>query len=218
MIENRMEKQQEIYLVFSVDKLSIAQRAMDIAGSLVGLAITILLYPFVALAIKLDSPGPVIFRQERIGLGGQPFTLYKFRSMSANAEQELDKLINLDELNEPVFKLENDPRVTRVGGFLRRWSFDELPQFWNVFIGDMRLVGPRPEEARIVAKYNEWHRQRLLIRPGLTGPMQIGGRANLPLQKRVQLELDYIENYSLWQDVAILAKTIPVILLGTGAR
>ncbi len=196
----------------------IAKRGMDIVGALVGLLVTAVIGPFIAIAIKLDSPGPVIFKQERIGQGGRPFTVYKFRSMRANAEHELESLIDFSQLTEPVFKLENDPRLTRVGKVLRRWSLDELPQFWNVLKGDMSLIGPRPEEARMVALYNDWHRRRLAIKPGLTGPMQVNGRADLPLDMRVQLELDYIENYSFWRDIKILFQTVPAVMSGAGAR
>lgn len=196
----------------------LGKRAMDLTGSLFGLSIALLLGPFIALAIKLTSDGPVLFRQERIGQGGKPFTIVKFRSMCHNAEEELEKLLDLEALEEPAFKLVDDPRVTPFGRFLRRWSLDELPQFWNVFKGDMSLIGPRPEEARIVARYTDWHRRRLAVKPGITGPMQINGRGDLPLDKRVQLELDYIENYSLWRDVVILVKTIPAVFKGRGAR
>ncbi|MFZ0544112.1 MAG: sugar transferase [Candidatus Promineifilaceae bacterium] len=196
----------------------LGKRAMDVAGSLVGLFLALVLGPFIALAINLTSDGPVFFKQERIGQGGKPFTIVKFRSMCHNAEEELDKLLDLEQLEEPAFKLVDDPRVTRFGRFLRRWSLDELPQFWNVFKGDMSLIGPRPEEARIVALYTDWHRRRLAVKPGITGPMQINGRGDLPLDKRVQLELDYIENYSLWRDVVILFKTIPAVFKGDGAR
>lgn len=196
----------------------IGKRALDISGSLIGLTFALLLGPFITIAIKLTSPGPVLFRQERIGQGGQPFTIYKFRSMCADAENQLNHLIDLESLDEPVFKLANDPRITPVGRFLRRWSLDELPQFWNVFRGDMSLIGPRPEEARIVALYTDWHRRRLAIKPGMTGPMQVNGRGDLPLDTRVRLELEYIDHYSLWQDVLILARTIPAVIKGEGAR
>jgi lipopolysaccharide/colanic/teichoic acid biosynthesis glycosyltransferase/glycosyltransferase involved in cell wall biosynthesis len=196
----------------------LGKRVMDILGSLLGLMAALFLGPFITVAIKLTSPGPILFRQERIGQGGQPFTIYKFRSMCADAEHQLNRLIDLDNLDEPVFKLAEDPRITPVGRFLRRWSLDELPQFWNVFKGDMSLIGPRPEEARIVARYNDWHRRRLAIKPGMTGPMQVNGRGNLPLDTRVRLELDYIDNYSLWQDIVILARTLPAVVKGDGAR
>lgn len=196
----------------------LGKRVMDITGSLVGLSFALLLGPFIALAIKLTSNGPILFRQERVGQGGKPFTIIKFRSMCDNAEEELENLVDLEELDEPAFKLVDDPRITPLGRFLRRWSLDELPQFWNVFKGEMSLIGPRPEEARIVALYTDWQRRRLAVKPGITGPMQINGRGDLPLDKRVQLELDYIENYSLWRDVLILVKTIPAVFKGKGAR
>jgi lipopolysaccharide/colanic/teichoic acid biosynthesis glycosyltransferase/glycosyltransferase involved in cell wall biosynthesis len=196
----------------------LGKRAMDIAGSMVGLLIALILGPFIALAVKLTSDGPVLFRQERVGQGGKPFTIIKFRSMRNNAEDELENLVDLGSLDEPAFKLVDDPRITPFGRFLRRWSLDELPQFWNVFKGDMSLIGPRPEEARVVALYNDWHRRRLVIKPGITGPMQVNGRGDLPLDKRVKLEIEYIENYSLWRDVVILLKTIPAVFKGSGAR
>jgi lipopolysaccharide/colanic/teichoic acid biosynthesis glycosyltransferase/GT2 family glycosyltransferase len=196
----------------------LAKRLMDLAGAVVGLVVTALVGPWVALAIKLDTPGPILFRQQRVGQGGRPFTVYKFRSMNVDAEAELERLVDLDRLPEPVFKLENDPRVTRVGRFIRRWSLDELPQFWNVLRGEMSLIGPRPEEAWVVARYNDWHRRRLTVKPGITGPMQVSGRADLSLDSRVRLELEYIENYTIWRDLRLLAQTIPAVLFGWGAR
>jgi lipopolysaccharide/colanic/teichoic acid biosynthesis glycosyltransferase/glycosyltransferase involved in cell wall biosynthesis len=196
----------------------VCKRGLDMAGALVGLFLTLLAGPWIALAIKLDSPGPVLFRQERIGQGGRPFTLYKFRSMTANAEAELPRLLVVEDLVEPAFKLEKDSRVTVVGRFLRRWSLDELPQFWNVLKGDMSLVGPRPEESRLVAAYNDWHRRRLAVKPGMSGPMQINGRGDLSLDARVRLEVAYIEKFSLWRDLVILIYTIPTVLRGKGAR
>ena len=196
----------------------LAKRTLDIGGSLLGLGLTLPIAPFIALAIRLDSEGPVIFRQERVGQDGRPFTLYKFRSMKVGAEADLEKLLNLDDLSQPAFKLRDDPRLTPVGRRLRRWSLDELPQFWNVLRGDMSLIGPRPEESWLVARYSDWHRRRLAVKPGITGPMQINGRGDLPLDERVRLELDYIEHYAIWRDLAILAKTIPAVIKGTGAR
>jgi lipopolysaccharide/colanic/teichoic acid biosynthesis glycosyltransferase len=137
--------------------------------------------------------------------------------MVDNAEDLLDQLVDLDSLDEPVFKLRNDPRVTRVGRFLRRWSIDELPQFLNVLRGDMSLVGPRPEEVRIVRYYDAWHRQRLRVKPGVTGPVQVNGRGDLSLEERVRLEVDYIRNYSLRRDLRILLRTIPAVIRGSGS-
>ena len=194
------------------------KRSIDIVGGIVGCTVLLILLPVVALAIKLDSRGPVFFKQTRIGKGGQPFRCYKFRTMRPDAEALLDDLIDIEALEEPAFKLEDDPRVTGIGRILRRWSIDEIPQFWNVLRGDMSLVGPRPEESRIVARYNDWQRRRLAVKPGISGPMQVSGRANLPLNQRVRLEIDYIENYSLRRDLAILLQTLPTVFAGEGAR
>lgn len=194
------------------------KRLIDILSGLIGCALTLLLAPLIMLAIRLESPGHPLFKQQRIGRGGHPFTIYKFRSMRRTAEAELATLVDVQTLPEPAFKIHNDPRVTRVGHWLRRWSLDELPQFWNILKGEMSLIGPRPEEAQIVALYNDWHRRRLSVKPGLTGPMQVNGRGDLPLNQRVQLELDYIDNYSLWRDLAIIGRTLPAILRGTGAH
>ena len=193
------------------------KRSMDIVGSLFGVPITVLLTPIIALLIKLDSPGPVFFKQQRAGREGKPFTLYKFRSMTADAEDELDTLIDWDNLLEPQFKLQDDPRLTRFGRVLRRWSLDELPQFWNTLKGEMSLVGPRPESLRFVARYDARHRLRLMAKPGITGPMQINGRGNLPIDDRVNLEVQYIQHYSVKTDCIILVKTISAIIRGTGA-
>ena len=194
------------------------KRGTDILGAVAGLFFTALIGPIIALAIKLDSPGPVIFAQERIGQDGQPFTLYKFRSMHRNAEKELKQLVNIHGLSEPAFKLEDDPRITKTGRILRRWSLDELPQFWNVLRGEMSLVGPRPEESQIVELYEDWHRRRLSVKPGLSGPMQINGRGDLPFTERVKLELDYIDNYSYLKDLQIIFQTLPSPFSGKGAR
>jgi lipopolysaccharide/colanic/teichoic acid biosynthesis glycosyltransferase len=194
------------------------KRLIDVAGALLGLLLTAVVAPALALLIRLDSPGPVLFRQERVGRGGRLFTMLKFRTMDVGAAEQLPALAAALGLTEPALKLADDPRLTDAGRFLRRWSLDELPQFWNVLAGDMSLVGPRPEEPRVVAYYSDRQRRRLAMRPGITGPMQIGGRADLSLDERTQLELDYIDNYSLWRDVVILLHTIPVALHGKGAR
>jgi lipopolysaccharide/colanic/teichoic acid biosynthesis glycosyltransferase len=138
--------------------------------------------------------------------------------MHHDAEAQLDELLALEELVEPAFKLDDDPRRTRVGRVLRRWSLDELPQFWNVLKGEMSLVGPRPEEVRVVAHYSDWHRRRLAVKPGITGPMQVNGRGDLSLDERVRMEVDYIEHYSLWRDLRLLAQTLPAVVEGKGAR
>lgn len=192
------------------------KRAMDILGACVALFLTAPLMLLIAPLVKLDSPGPVLFVQERVGLLGETFRIYKFRTMVANAEELLDQLIDIDALDEPVFKIPDDPRVTRLGRFLRRWSLDELPQFFNVLKGEMSLVGPRPEEIRLVQYYSDWHRTRLLAKPGMTGPVQVSGRSDLSLKARVELELDYIRSFSLGRDLEILLKTIPAVIRGDG--
>ncbi|MCU0508718.1 MAG: sugar transferase [Anaerolineae bacterium] len=173
-------------------RLTVVERALkrgtDLLGALILLPLAAPLMAVIALAIRLDSSGPVLFRQVRIGLKGQPFTIYKFRSMRADAEQALDELVDLDALAEPAFKIPNDPRVTRAGRFLRRWSLDELPQLLNVLRGEMSLVGPRPEEARVVARYTDDQRRRLAVKPGITGPMQVNGRGDLSFEQRLQFD------------------------------
>lgn len=167
--------------------------------------------------IRFDSRGPILFSQERAGQYGKPFRMYKFRSMVVNAEELLDQLVNVEELEQPHFKMRNDPRITRVGIWLRKTSLDELPQLINVLLGSMSLVGPRPEVMRIAMRYSPVQRQRLLVKPGLTGAMQISGRGDLSFDERMKLELDYIENYSIWRDLVILLKTVPAVLSGRGA-
>lgn len=195
-----------------------AKRTMDIVGALVGLLLGVPLILIAALAIKLDSAGPVFYLQTRVGEHGRRFRIVKLRSMQADAEQRLRNYLDLDALAEPAYKIVDDPRITRVGRVLRRSSLDEWPQFWNVLRGEMSLVGPRPEEEQIVALYDDYQRQRLLVKPGLTGPMQINGRGDLKLSERITLELEYIENYSLWRDVQILLQTVPAVLDGRGAH
>jgi lipopolysaccharide/colanic/teichoic acid biosynthesis glycosyltransferase/glycosyltransferase involved in cell wall biosynthesis len=193
----------------------VIKRTMDIAGSLVGLTLTAPLLPVLAIAIKLNSPGPVFFIQERAGKNGRPFQIVKLRTMVEDAESIRT---GSEERAEPFSpKLHDDPRITRVGRLLRRTSLDEAPQFWNVLKGDMSLVGPRPEETQIVRAYSDWHRRRLAVKPGVTGPMQVNGRGDLDLDERVRLELEYIHNYSIWKDLVILARTVMTVISGRGA-
>jgi len=195
----------------------VMKRGLDLVGSLVGLVVLAPFMVLIALLLKLDSPGPIFFVQERAGQYGKPFRMYKFRTMVRNAEELLEQFIDLDKLEQPAFKLKNDPRVTRTGRWLRRSSLDELPQLLNVLKGEMSLVGPRPEEVRMVQRYDPWQSQRLLVKPGMTGSMQVSGRANLSLEERVKLELTYIENYSIFEDIKILVKTLPAVLSGRGS-
>jgi lipopolysaccharide/colanic/teichoic acid biosynthesis glycosyltransferase len=193
------------------------KRAMDIVVSgllLVRISPILLL---ASLAILIDSGRPVFFRQRRAGKDGESFTMLKFRTMVADAEERLGELIDLSKLAEPAFKIPDDPRVTRVGKFLRRTSIDELPQLINVLRGQMSLVGPRPEEEAVVALYDERQRGRLAIKPGLTGPMQVYGRSDLTFEERLAMERDYLDNLSLLTDLQILIRTPRAIVRGEGA-
>ncbi len=196
----------------------LGKRLLDVllsAASLIALLPVLLV---VAVAIKFDSRGPVLFRQRRAGQNGDPFKMLKFRSMGADAESRLSEVVELDSLTDPVFKLRHDPRATRVGRFLRRSSIDELPQLWNVLRGDMSLVGPRPEELALVARYPPEAREvRLAVKPGLTGPMQVYGRGSLTFDERVAVEREYVENLSLTRDVRILGMTLSAVVGGQGA-
>jgi exopolysaccharide biosynthesis polyprenyl glycosylphosphotransferase len=193
------------------------KRIVDVAGSLAALIVLAPLLLAIAVAIKLDSPGPVLFRQRRAGLGGRPFTMLKFRTMVRDAERLLPQLVDLDALEDPMFKLPDDPRVTRVGRRLRRTSLDELPQLLNVLAGDMSLVGPRPEELRLVERYSETERFRMHVRPGLTGPMQVHGRGELTFAERLAVEREYVENYAFRKDISLLLRTAGAVVRGRGA-
>ncbi len=194
----------------------VAKRALDVIAGTLGLALSSPLIAISALAIRLDSRGPMIFKQERAGAFGQPFTIYKLRSMVDGAELMAPALSSMSSPKGPTFKIPNDPRITRVGRILRRWSLDELPQFWNVLRGDMSLVGPRPEVLHLVEQYTDEQRQRLAVKPGLTGPVQVNGRDCLDFDERFQLELDYLRHYSLLRDLQILAKTLSIVISGQG--
>jgi lipopolysaccharide/colanic/teichoic acid biosynthesis glycosyltransferase len=196
---------------------SSVKRLLDVAVSLVGLAVSAPAMLLSALAIRIDTPGPIFFIQVRVGENGRPFHLYKLRTMVADAEARLEEVQGQDGMLKPIRKLPSDLRVTRVGHFLRRWSLDELPQFWNVLKGEMSLVGPRPEELRVAQWYSDEDRRRLAVKPGMTGPVQVSGRADLDMPARFQLELDYIEQYTLWKDVELMARSLPAILSGKGA-
>ena len=171
----------------------------------------------VVLLIKLTEGGQVLYTQTRCGLNGRRFKLYKFRTMVEGAEDRKQDLLHLNEMSGPVFKLSSDPRVTNLGRFLRRFSLDELPQLWNVLRGDMSLVGPRPPIPAEVANYQRWQRRRLSMKPGLTCLWQISGRNQLDFDHWMQLDLEYIDHWSPWLDLKILAKTVPAVLSGRGA-
>jgi exopolysaccharide biosynthesis polyprenyl glycosylphosphotransferase len=194
------------------------KRGVDVAGSLLALVLVGPLLAGIALAVRLSSPGPVLFRQERFGYNRRRFTMYKFRTMVAGAETQQDRLEALNEAGGPLFKIRDDPRVTPLGRFLRRTSLDELPQLVNVLRGEMSLVGPRPLPLRDVSRFPEpWLMRRFSMYPGITGLWQIGGRSDLGFDDWIHLDLRYIDRWSLWLDLKILVRTVPAVLRGTGA-
>lgn len=196
----------------------VTKRMLDILLSLLVLVpIGGALMLLIAILIKLDSPGPVFFRQKRMTRAGSVFWVYKFRSMRANAEHELEQLKAANEASGPIFKMRDDPRLTRVGKWLRRTSLDELPQVFNILMGEMSWVGPRPPLPSEVDQYEEWHKRRLGTTTGLTGLWQISGRSLLTFDEMVKLDLYYVENWSIWLDLKILLKTIPSVFSGKGA-
>jgi exopolysaccharide biosynthesis polyprenyl glycosylphosphotransferase len=193
------------------------KRTIDMSFAAITLLLAIPLLAFIALVIKLDSPGPVLFPQERVGKNGRRFTIYKFRSMVEGAEGQKAALEVLNEADGPLFKIKDDPRRTRLGKWLRKRSLDELPQLYNILRGDMSLVGPRPPIPTEVAQYKEWHKRRLEVSPGLTGLWQVSGRSGLTFDEMALLDIYYIENWSLGLDAKILIQTVPKVLFGQGA-
>lgn len=195
----------------------LVKRALDLTLSSFGLLLTAPLFLLIAVLIRLDSAGPVLFRQTRVGEGGRPFKIYKFRSMRSGAENEQVALLQLNEATGPLFKIKDDPRLTRVGRWLRRTSLDELPNLLNVIRGEMSLVGPRPGLPSEVERYDSWQRARLDIAPGMSGLWQVSGRSELSFDEMCMLDIYYIENWSLAMDLSILARTVPRVLTGDGA-
>lgn len=193
------------------------KRVFDVVLSFASLVVLSPLLIAIAAMIKITSPGPVFFQQTRCGLGGRRFMLYKFRSMINNAEQMRAELHQLNELDGPVFKISDDPRITTVGRWLRRFSLDELPQLWNIFSGEMSFVGPRPAVPEEVDQYEDWQRRRLRMRPGLTCIWVLEGRSHVDFNRWMQLDLKYIDTWSLWLDTKIFLRTIPIVLSGRGA-
>jgi exopolysaccharide biosynthesis polyprenyl glycosylphosphotransferase len=196
----------------------VAKRVIDILGSAGLLLVLAPVFAIVTLLIRLDSAGPILFAQERVGLNKRRFRMLKFRTMLDGADQQQLVLERLNEAEGPVFKIRNDPRITRVGRILRRFSIDELPQFFNVLKGDMSLVGPRPLPVRDVNRINvQWHKRRFSIKPGITCLWQVNGRSNIGFNDWVRMDLDYIDKWSLGLDLKILMKTIPAVFRGPGA-
>ncbi len=194
------------------------KRGFDMLMSALVLVVLSPVLAAVAAAIRLDSPGPVFFRQRRVGQNGRVFEMLKFRSMYRDAEQRLEALRAQNEMSGPVFKMANDPRVTKVGRFLRKTSLDEFPQFWNVLLGQMSIVGPRPPIPAEVRQYKRWQRRRLSMKPGITCIWQISGRNNIDFERWMDLDLQYIDQWSLWGDIEICFRTIPAVLSARGAR
>lgn len=199
---------------------ALVKQILDLVGALILFAFFLLPMIAAAVLIKLTSPGPIFFRQKRSGLNGRPFTMYKFRSMETNAEQRKHEIASMNEMSGPVFKVTNDPRITPIGRWLRKFSIDECPQLLNVLRGEMSLVGPRPLPVEEVRRFDDLaHRRRLSVKPGLTCLWQVSGRSNVnDFKDWVRLDLEYIDNWSLWLDLKILWRTIPVVLLAKGAK
>ncbi|MDQ0226807.1 sugar transferase [Metabacillus niabensis] len=199
-----VEKQKLAYLI--------SKRILDIFGAIIGLVVLSILLVLVAVLIKIEDPkGPIFFSQKRVGKNGKEFKMYKFRSMVTDAEEKLVELLEYNEIDGAMFKMKDDPRVTRVGKFIRKTSIDELPQLFNVLKGDMSLVGPRPPLPREVAEYSNYHMQRLLVTPGCTGVWQASARNSVGFEEMVELDLYYIRNRSFWFDLRIIFKTITVL-------
>jgi len=203
-------RQEGLYLRFG-------KRALDLVGSLVAMVLSAPVVALLAVLIKLESRGPVFYRSVRIGRGGRPFVFLKLRSMVKDADRTRQHLSHMNECDGPVFKIERDPRVTRIGRFLRTTSLDELPQFYNVLVGDMSLVGPRPPIPEEVAQYEPWQLRRLDVRPGITCLWQISGRSRIGFQEWMRLDLEYIRHQSLSLDLKILVRTLPAVLSREGA-
>jgi exopolysaccharide biosynthesis polyprenyl glycosylphosphotransferase len=194
------------------------KRTLDISLSVFMIIFFFPLFIVAAAAIKITSPGPFLFIQERLGLNKRRFPLYKFRTMVQDAEKNLCELEDRNEMSGPVFKIRNDPRITPVGVILRKMSIDEMPQLINVLKGDMSLVGPRPLPVRDYDGFDQdWHRRRFSVRPGLTCLWQVNGRNDIPFEKWMELDMKYIDEWSMWLDLKILIKTIPAVLRGSGA-
>ncbi|MGP6148693.1 sugar transferase [Priestia flexa] len=212
--EQKANTKPQIYINENISYL-VSKRAIDIIGALLGLIVLSVVFLVVAIAIKLEDPkGPVFFGQTRVGKNEKEFKMYKFRSMITDAESRLQDLLKHNETTGAMFKMKNDPRVTKIGRFIRKTSIDELPQLWNVLKGDMSLVGPRPPLIREVMEYTEYDKQRLLVLPGCTGLWQVSGRSNIGFEEMIELDLLYVQTRSILIDIKIILKTI-ILLFGS---
>lgn len=196
-----------------------AKRILDVCGALAGMVIFAIAYVFIGPMIKLETPGPIIFKQDRVGKNGRVFKVWKFRSMGVDAEARKAALAGDNEMSGHMFKMTNDPRITKIGAFIRKTSIDELPQFYNVLKGDMSLVGTRPPTVNEVKEYEQHHRKRICITPGITGNWQVSGRSDIEdFEEVVRLDSEYIEGWSIWSDIRILFKTVQVVLVRKGSK
>lgn len=218
-IGEKLRLQEEVRVCEEVSMYDIVKRIIDIIGSIIGLVAFSPIMLFLTILVKLDSKGPAIFGHKRLGKNGRIIKVYKFRSMVENAEEILKNLSPEEKKEfEMNFKLENDPRITKLGGFLRKSSLDELPQFFNVLIGNMTLVGPRPIVEKEIEKYGEYAGKLLSAKPGLTGNWQVSGRSDTTYEERVLLDMDYIDRRSILNDIIILFKTVYVVIVKKGAK
>ena len=208
-IELKFENEVESRESFSL--YEICKRVMDILGAGCGLVLLSPVIIIVAILVKFSSKGPVFFSQKRVGKNGKAFEMYKFRSMVVNAEELKEKLVAQNEMSGPMFKMKDDPRVTKVGKFIRKTSLDELPQLWNVIKGDMSLVGPRPSLPKEVAQFEEWMYKRLCVKPGLTCYWQVSGRNNIDFEDWMKLDCRYVNERNLWIDIKLIFKTVGVL-------
>lgn len=210
IVDEKYQNQRYVYRFF--------KRFVDIIASGLGLIILSPVFLIVSLAIKAEDPrGPIFYSQTRLGKGQRPFKMFKFRSMIVNADKKLEKLLKDNEVDGAMFKMKEDPRITRVGKFIRKHSLDELPQLLNVLIGDMALVGPRPPLEREVADYSDYDKQRLIVKPGCTGLWQVSGRNDVDFEGMVELDLNYIENSNIFYDIGILFRTVAIVIRPNGA-
>ncbi|MEH7384318.1 sugar transferase [Bacillus sp. JJ1521] len=218
IVKEKYNNSYELKLSINNARFLFAKRTIDLIGSIFGLLLLLPLFLIVATLIKIEDPkGKVFFKQKRVGKDGIEFEMFKFRSMVSNAEELLDSLKHLNETSGAMFKMKSDPRVTKVGNFIRKTSIDELPQLWNVLRGEMSLVGPRPALPREVEQYNSYHKQRLAVTPGCTGLWQVSGRSNIGFESMVELDLKYISERSFFYDLKIILKTVKVMFGSEGA-
>lgn len=209
LIDEQAQNQRYVYRFF--------KRMLDIVASVIGLIVLSPVFLIVSLAIKAEDRGPIFYSQVRLGKSQRPFKMWKFRSMVVDADEKLEKLLEQNEVEGAMFKMKEDPRITNVGRFTRKHSLDELPQLWNVLIGEMSLVGPRPPLEREVAEYSEYDKQRLIVKPGCTGFWQVTARNDVDFEGMVNLDLEYIERSSVLFDISILFKTVAIVFKPNGA-